>query len=360
MGQRQHTPPTSNVEKVLLRCVAWSRKGLHRKVLAEVDQLLAQVGEQQSLKARLLAWKAQALLELSLVDQALAAATQSWDIELTSHACHLMSNALYAIGEARRSAELLQLGCKLFPEAAYLPLQLAMLFTDQGLLREALSTLDELNQSQPLPHDLAALICSLKAGILTHLGRWHEAGQDLENGLRQHPGSELLKQSYGSFHQQWLACQAEETLARVWECSLAPLDGAWAEVDDAIVSCGVTLGRTRLEILATRRLWHSFTMANKPHPQTPRAWAAASFVACLELDDVTLGQRTVTRTLGVSLSTTRYALDKLRGFVAALEPKLARHCFAAHTNPQLTGSRDNLSPASKSGTVVPFPHPRNQ
>ena len=145
------------VEQSLERCLEWSRLGRHRKVVAEVERTLPILTDHPQLEATLLIWKAQALLAMGYPDRALPSAKKSWELDPSPHACHLQSNALEAIGDLDSSEELLRMGWQLFPDAVHLPVQLAVVLSDQARHPEALDILDEIvSEADAAPKSPAA------------------------------------------------------------------------------------------------------------------------------------------------------------------------------------------------------------
>jgi tetratricopeptide (TPR) repeat protein len=343
------------VELSLLRCVEWSQSGRHRKVLGEVERILPLTRRHPQLEAQLLVWKAQALLSMGCADRALPAANRSWELESSPHACHLLSNALNALGQADESEGLLRMGWGMFPDAVHLPVQLAMMLTDQGRLPEALDTLQEIPSDLSMPDDLRVFLFGLRANLLATVGRWSEARDVIEEGLELHPESALLREAGDSLHQAWLRSRAEHELNTSWLHGLSSLSGIAAEVDEAVVRTGAVHELPSLQVLAARRLWRTFAAATTIRPQMPDPWGAALVLAIMELDGERPSVAAMARSLRLSPTTTRRALGRLRSFLTALEPQFARRSFAAHTNPRLDEPAPPAPEAKPTGLVVPFP-----
>jgi len=343
------------VEQGLLRCVEWTRVGRHRKVLGEVERVLPLIRRRPYLEAQVLVWKAQALLAMGCAERALPAARRSWELDSSPHACHLMSNALNALGNADESEELLRLGWEMFPEAAHLPVQLAMMLTDQGRLPEALDTLQEVPCDASVPEDLQLFLYGLRANLLATVGRWSEARDVIQEGLDLHPGSTLLVEAGDSLHQAWLRSRAEEQLGASWRQGLGTLSGISAEVDEAIVQIGAVHELPELLVLAARRLWRALTTAANVKSQTPDPWGAALILAVMELDGERPSLTAMARSLRLSPTSTRRALVRVRAFLATLEPEFARLSFAARANPRLDQPSRTPPARERTGLVVPFP-----
>jgi tetratricopeptide (TPR) repeat protein len=343
----------ARVERCLERCGELSQLGRHRRVLAEVEQVLPLTGEKPRLEARLLVWKAQALLTMGCADRALPAASRSWDLEPSPHACHLMSNSLNALGNADESEGLLRMGWELFPNAIHLPVQLAMLLTDQGRLPEALDALNEVTPGADTPDDVQIFLFGLRVNLLATMARWTEARVLLEEGLERHPSSIFLHEAKESLSQAWEQARAEQELEASWSAGLDPLTGVAAEVDDAIIRCGAVMEVSTLEVLAARRLWRGFMAAVSVCPHAPDPWAAALLLAVYELDGERPSAAALARAVDVNPGTVRSALRRLRAFVHDLEPEFARRSYAARCNPRLT---QVPSPRKhRPGTIINFP-----
>ncbi len=347
---------TSRVEQVLLRCLEWTQAGRHRKVLTEIDRLVPQVAGEPHLEAQLLVWKAQALLAMGLGDRALPAASRSWDLEASPHACHLLANTLTAVGEAEEAEELLRLGRRLFPDALHLSLQLAMQLSDQGRVPEAIGVLDELPEDADLGDDLQVFIFGLRANLLAVMGRWNEAEILLGEGLRRHPDSDVLRETHGSLSSAHRRMRAEAALVRSWEGSLEPLEGVPAEVDDAVVQIAAAMEAPHLRALAARRLWRAFLRVGPVRPQAVGAWGAALLLVVTELD----GERAVPAAFAPAAdavpATIRGVAARLRRFLSEQDRELAHRAFAAVTNPRLAEEPQQDGAEEEGGdNVIAFP-----
>jgi tetratricopeptide (TPR) repeat protein len=346
----------NRIERALRRCLEWSRNGRHLRIITEVERALPAIGDQPRLEAQLLIWKAQAHLALGDPDSAFPAASRSWDLDPSPHACHLLSNALAAVGQPDDAEELLRSGWEIFPDAFHLPVQLAILLADQGRHPEALDAIDELPRSAPLPDDLQVFLLGLHANLLAAMGRWSEADGVLRAGRTCHPGSDLLEGAHASLGEAWDRFRARETLADSWRDGLAELDGVAAEVDDAVLRQGAVHELPDLVTLAARRLWRAYLERHEPRPQAPEAWGLALVLAVLELDGETPSVAIMARPSKTSSSTTRAVLARFRLFLGELDASLARRAFAGLSNPQLVRATRSTA-GSRGGNVVPFPSP---
>lgn len=344
----------SRIERALRRCLEWSRTGRHLKIITEVDRALPAIGDQPELEAQLLIWKAQAHLALGDPDSAHPAAYRSWNLDPSSYACHLLSNALAAVGQADDAEQLLKSGWELFPEAFHLPVQLAILLSDQGRHPEALDTIDLLPQGFPMPDDLQVFLLGLHANLLAAMGRWGEADGLLREGRHRYPESDLLEEAHGSFGDAWDRFRAKESLADSWSDGLTQLDGVAAEVDDAIIRQGSISELPKLVVLGAQRLWRAYLESHQPRLQSPSPWGAALLLAILELDGTRPSVAAMARQARAPASTTRSALVRFRRFISSLDQNLARRAFAAARNPQLNDHRKTTA-VNDAGTVIPFP-----
>lgn len=343
------------VERALQRCLEWSQLGRHRRVLTEVEKLLPRARRQPRLEARLLIWKAQALLAMGCLDRALAAAERSWDLESSPHACHLMSNAQYGLGETDRCEDLLRAGCEVFPDAVHLPIQLAMVLADIGRVPEAIEVLEGLPGGAPLPEDLDAFVLGFRANLLATVGQWSEADELLRDGLDRDPESSLLRSAHDQLEQAWCRARSQRRLVRSWRDALLPLAGVAAEVDGDIEQVGAVLELPPLVVLAARRLWRAAHEAESPRLQAPRPWAAAAVLCVLELDGERPSAAALARATRTRPATVRSAARRLRAFLGRMDPELARRAFAAAANPRLDEEADPGSEPAGGRNVVRFP-----
>lgn len=355
-GGRASPELISRVEQALLRCLEWSQLGRHRRVLQEVEGLLPLVHGDDHLVAQLLIWKSQALLAMGVADRALPAASDSWDLEPSPHACHLMSAALAALGDPDESEELLRAGGELFPDAVHLPVQLAMQLTEQGRLPEAFDILTDLPRDDVLPEDLEIFVVGLRANILATMGRWPEADGILRDGIGRHPESSLLREARTSIGRAWCRERAERRLAASWEAELERLSDPGGEVDRTVESLGRAFEFPRLVVLAARRLWRAVLGRDPVRPQVPEAWAVALLAAVFEIDGAPRSVAALARAARVSPSTVRGSLARVRRFVDGLDPEMARRGFGATSNPRLDAPEQRAVVAERAaGDVVPFP-----
>ncbi len=342
----------ARVDRALARCLEWSHRGEHRRVLAEVERLLALSADDPHMEAQLLIWKSQALLAMGHAERAFPAASRSWHLQCSAHACHLMATALHALGDSDQAEKLLQMGLELFRDAVHLPMQLAMMLADQGRMPEAIDVLDRVAPARELSEDLQVFLAGLRANLLATVGRWSEAEAVLEEGLGRHPDSPLLLETHDSLHRERRLRRAERALADSWRASLEPLDGVPAEVDEAVIHCGAVLETPELVVLAARRVWRAYLAQGPVRLQTPDPWATALVVSVLELDGRRPSAAALARATAVNPSTVRSALRRLRGFLADQDPEVARRAFGVTTNPRL----DQADPrVATDGEVVRFP-----
>jgi tetratricopeptide (TPR) repeat protein len=344
----------SRIERTLRRCLEWNRAGRHLKIIAEVDRALPAVSAQPRLEAQLLIWKAQAHLAMGDPESAHPAAARSWDLDPSPFSCHLLANALAAVSQFDDAERLLTTGWELFPDAYHLPVQLAILLSDQGRHPEALDTLDSLPRDASIPNALQVFLLGLHANLLAAMGRWGEADGVLREGRTRHPENDLLEEAHTSFDRAWNRFRAEEVLAESWSQGLEPLDGVALEIDEAIVRQGSITEQPRLVVLGARRLWRAYYERHQPQAQAPEAWGAALLLAVLEIDNARPSISAMARVAQVPVSTTRSALARFRNFLGQLDANLANRAFAGTTNSRLDDG-SALRPEPSEGTVVPFP-----
>jgi len=342
------------VERSLRRCLDWSQAGRHRRVLGEVERLLPCVAREPRLEARLLVWKAQALLSMGFHDRALTAARRSWDLEVSPHACHLMASALYGLDEAQRCEEMLRDGVEVFEEAVHLPIQLAMVLADQGRLPEALEVLENVPETPVQMEDMGAFVAGFRANLLATLGRWTEAEQVLRDGLGRHPDSDLLHSTRDEIDRGRRRSEARSRLLRSWRSGLGPSAGDELEVDREIVRCGAVLELTPLHVAAARRLWRALFRTAEVRPQAPDAWATAMLLCVLELDGDAPPAAAVARATRTSPDTVRAAARRTRELLDHMSPELRLRAFAAEANPRLDDGPDDHE-SGRGSRVVPFP-----
>jgi hypothetical protein len=244
------------------------------------------------------------------------------------------------------------MGTELFPEAAHLPVQLAMMQADQGRMPEALHTLNTIGPSVRLPEDLQVFLVGLRANLLATIGRWSEAEAVLDEGIGNHPDSSLLIETHDAITREWRRHQAEQRLEDSWRDSLDSVEGVAAEVDNAIVRGGLVLELPELVVLAARRLWRSFNARHTVRLQTPGAWGAALLAAVIELDGQRTSAAALARATGSNASTVRASLARVRAYLRDLDPGLAHRAFGAVSNPRLD---DLVVDSANDGSVVRFP-----
>lgn len=344
------------VEQSLERCLEWSKLGRHRKVVAEVERTLPILRDHPQLEATLLIWKAQALLAMGYPERALPPATRSWELDSSPHACHLQANALEALGNLEGSEELLRMGWRLFPDAVHLPVQLAVVLSDQARHPEALDILDEIDIDNRIPDDLQIFLFGMRSNLLAAMGRWAEADETLRDGLGFHPESELLGNAQDALKHARQRARAEEALAASWRDELTVIDGVAGEVDEAIISCGAVNELSELVILAARRLWRAFVEQEMPKLHTPDPWSAALVLATLEIDGDRPTIASIARSVRSNSSTVRTILARLRDFLSSLDSEIRMRAFAAHKNPRLDGLPSKPQFNERPADVVPFPN----
>jgi tetratricopeptide (TPR) repeat protein len=343
------------VERSLEKCLEWSRLGRHRKIVAEVERTLRIVEDHPQLEATLLVWKAQALLAMGYAERALPPASRSWELDPTPHSCHLQSNALEALGDLDGSEELLRMGWKLFPNAVHIPVQLAVVLSDQARHPEALDILDRIEVDERIPEDLQVFLFGMRSNLLAAMGRWAEAEEALHHGLEYHPGSQLLDNARDALTHARKRARAEDALAESWRNGLEDLDGVAGEVDDAVLRCGAVNELPELVTLAARRLWRAFVEQNRPRPHAPDPWGAALVLAVLEIDGDTSSIASIARSVRSNPSTVRSALSRLRQFLSSLDSEIRMRAFAALANPRLDQTTSRPQFNERPADVVPFP-----
>jgi tetratricopeptide (TPR) repeat protein len=344
------------VEQSLGRCLEWSRLGRYRKVVAEVERTLSILHDHPELEATLLIWKAQALLAMGYPDRALPAATRSWELEPSPHACHLRSNALEALGEVADSEELLRMGWRLFPDAVHLPVQLAVVLSDQARHPEALGILDEIEMDDKVPDDLQIFFFGMRSNLLAAMGRWAEAEEALSDGLSSYPESELLGDAQDALKYARRRARAKEMLAASWRDELEEIDGVAGEIDDAIVRCASVNELPELVTLAARRLWRAFVEETDAKPHAPEPWSAGLVLAILEIDGDRPSIAAMARSVRSNPSSVRTVLSRLRDYLSSLEPEIRARAFAAQKNPRLDGTTSTQRSNERPADVVPFPN----
>jgi tetratricopeptide (TPR) repeat protein len=343
------------VEESLERCLEWSRLGRHRKVVAEVEKTLSVLSDHPQLEATLLIWKAQALLAMGYPERALPPATSSWELEPSPHACHLRANALEALGNLESSEELLRMGWRLFPDAIHLPVQLAVVLSDQARHPEAIDILDEIEIDDQVPEDLQVFLFGMRSNLLAAMGRWAEAEEALRDGLAFYPESELLGDAQDALEYVRGRARAKEMLAASWRQEIDDIEGIAGEVDEAILRCAAVNELPELVTLAARRLWRAFVDETNAKPHAPDPWSAALVLAILEIDGDRPSIASIARSVRCKPSSVRTVLARLRAYLSSLEPEIRARAFAAHNNPRLDGTTSTRRRNERPADVVPFP-----
>jgi len=345
----------SRVERSLERCLEWTHLGRHRKVIAEVDRILPEVEDHRQFRATLLIWRAQAHLAMGCAELALPSASMSWELEPSPHACHLQSNALEAIGDLEGTEELLRMGWQLFPDAVHLPVQLAIVLSEQARIPEALDILECIPFDDRIPEDLRVFLFSMRSNLLAATGRWAEADEVLRDGLGSHPESRLLEEAHDTLLSARRRSNAEKALAASWLEGLGEVKGVAGEVDDAIIRCSAVNELSELLCLAARRLWRAYLDNRDARPQAPDTWGVALILATLEIDGDRSSIVGMARSVGTNPSSTRAVLKRFRTFLASLDLEFKARAFAAHTNPRLDGTPTPARRDHRPANVLPFP-----
>jgi hypothetical protein len=211
-------------------------------------------GDRQ-LEAQLLVWKAQALLSMGSPERALPAASASWQLSPSPHACHLKATALNAAGDSDRAEELLGMGAELYPDAIYLPVQLAMMLADQGRMPEALEILDGLRRPCSFLTTCVFLV-GLRANLLATVGRWPERDGARE-GLDRHRAQPCCwrpSTPSASSNRQL----AEEALVASWRDALALSRGRCGRGRRTRSSASARRSRSGPSSCSRQRLWRAF------------------------------------------------------------------------------------------------------
>jgi tetratricopeptide (TPR) repeat protein len=352
---RDNDEPGARLERTLRKCAEWSRAGRHREIITEADRQLPELAQHPKYQAALLVWKAQALLAMGHAARAREPAAQSWELEPSPHSCHLTANALEALGDLDGAEELLRMGWRMFPQAVHLPVQLAVILSDQARIPEAVDILEDIPFDDRVPDDLQVFLFGMRSTLLAAMGRWAEADELLQEGISHHPASAVLSDAHTNLNAARRRARAENALVESWSAGLEELEGGAAEVDDAIVRCGAVHELGRLEVLAARRLWRAYLDHQHPRPHAPDLWGAALLLAVLELDRTSPPIAAFARSFACRPSSVRSVLARLRAFVSSLDPEFAARAFAARTNPRLEGSPAPIYPRVRSAEIVPFP-----
>lgn len=346
---------TARIEDVLRRCVTWSRSGQHRKIVSEVDRHLSDLEDHPKLRSVLLIWKSQALLAQGRAEEALPSASQSWDLDPSPHACHLTAVALEALGDLDGAEELLRMGWRLFPEAVHLPVQLAVILSDQGRHPEALDVLKEVPIDHSVPVDLQVFLFGMRSNLLAAMGRWAEAEEILRQGIDRHPASDLLSDAHSALRGARKRTRAEKALAASWTAGLDVLDGGAVEVDEAVIRCGDVNELPEIVVLAARRLWRAYVKQRSTRPHVPDVWGAAFVFSILELDGDQPSATALARSLACSPSSVRTVIRRVRSFLGSLDPEIARRAFAARANPRLEGPARSANTSLRPADILEFP-----
>ncbi len=346
----------ARIERVLRRCVEWSRTGHHRKVVAEVEREVERLDTDSPHRSGLLIWKAQALLAMGEAERALPSASESWDLDPSPHACHLAANAMEALGDLDGAEQLLRMGWRLFPAAIHIPVQLAVTLSEQGRLPESLDILDEVPVDHQMPTDFQVFLFGMRSNLLASMGRWAEAEEVLRAGIDQHPASEVLSDAHIALTGTRKRTLAKSALAASWSGGLGALTESAGEVDDAVIRCGAVNELPEIVVLAARRLWRAYLDHRAVRPQTPDVWGAALISCILELDGDRPSITTMARSVACGPSGVRSAVRQVRNFLESLDPEFARRAFAANANPRLDGLPRPRPSDGGSADILRFPN----
>ena len=345
------------MEHLLARCADWSRTGRHRKILEAIENLLPSVTGHPGLEAHLLVWKAQALLAMGSPERATAAASRSWELEVSSHACHLMAACCLSRGDTEEAEQFLRAGLEEFPEAVHLSFRLAVVLAEEGRMPEALEVVDDINLGETPPDDLSVFRFGLRANLLAALGRWQEAKVTLDEGLSLHPEAALLREANELLVREHDRRLAEKRLTESWTGTMTELDGVAATVDEEISLIVLRAEIPEVVALAARRLWRAFSGAVEVSPRAPRAWAAACLAAVFELDDAAFPTVTVALLADASPATVRSILRRIRAYLGTLDRAFVLRSFAGRTNPRLSENVPATAGSSETARVLHFPKP---
>jgi len=348
-------PTVVRVERLLERCATWILEERHRKVLTEIEKVLPSTSDHPHLEAQLQLWKAQALLASGTPERALSAASRSWDLDASPHACYLAAESLLHLGENDRAETLLRAGRSAFPDAPHLSLALAMLLADEGRMPEALHIVERTSISPGEPSQAEVFRAGLHANLLASMGRWEEAMAVLDESLDNNPDSELLSETRRDLRRHHRHVEATATLAESWRLELEGSPSPFPLVEDEVVRLTHVFEGGSLLPQAACRLFRAYVQATKVRPRHATAWALALLLSVQDLDGEAPPTAPFARAVHVSPSSVRPIRKRLEAFLATMEPDLARRSFACSTNPRL----DELPAPTHEGTVVAFPGAEN-
>jgi len=247
------------------------------------------------------------------------------------------------------------MGWRLFPEAVHIPVQLAVVLSEQARHPEALAILDKIEVDERIPDDLQVFLFGMRSNLLAAMGRWAEAEEALRDGLDYHPGSQLLDDAREALEYVRRRARAKDALAESWRRGLGDLDGVAGEVDEAVLRCGAVNELPELVILAARRLWRAFLEQKGPTPHAPDPWAAALLLAVLEIDGDRRSIASIARSIRSKPSTVRTVLSRLRQFLSSLDSEFRMRAFAAFSNPRLDRLPSRPRFKERPADVLPFP-----
>ncbi len=348
-------PTVLRVERLLEQCTTWILEERHRKVLAEIEKVLPSVTGYPDLEAQLQLWKAQALLATGTPERALAAASRSWDLEASPHACYLAAESLLHLGETDRAEALLQAGRATFPEAPHLSLALAMLLADEGRMPEALDVIEKTEISAGEPPQTVVFRAGLHANLLASMGRWDEAMAVLDESLDRNPDSELLTETRRDLTRHHRHAKATAALAESWRLELEGSPSPLPKVEEEVARLAQIFEGGSLLPHAACRLFRAYVQATGVRPRHATAWALALLLAVQDLDGEAPATAPFARAVHVSPSSVWPIRKRLGTFLTSMDPGLARRSFACSSNPRL-----NEAPTTQSdgaGAVVDFRRP---
>jgi len=343
----------SRVERLLERCAAWVLHERHRKVLVEIEKVLPSVAGQPELEAQLLLWKAHALLATGTAERALTAASRSWELDDSPHACYLAAEAFIQLGENGKAENLLRTGCAAFPEAPHLSLALAMLLADEGRMPEALQVVESAATPADAPPQAEVFQAGLHANLLASMGRWDEAMAVLDESLDHHPGSELLSETQKDLKRHLRRAGATQRLAASWGRELEASPSPQPEVEEEIHRLASSFESGPLLPRAACRLFRAFAASTGVRPRNPAVWALALLLTVLELDGQTPATAPFARAACVAPSSVRPVRRRLDEFLDSMESGLVRRSFGCSSNPRLDETPGPAAPGP--GRVVDFP-----
>jgi len=323
------------VERLLERCATWIVQERHRKVLEEIEKVLPSTTGYPELEAQLHLWKAQALLATGTPERALSAASRSWDLDASPHACYLAAESLVRLDEADRAETLLQTGRQVFPDAPHLSLALAMLLADEGRMPEALDVVEEMARPAGDSPQTEVFRAGLHANLLASMGRWDEAMAVLDQSLGQNPDSALLSETRRDLTRHIQRAEAGAALVESWLDELDASPSPFSEVEEEVGHLARIFERGPLLPLAACRLFRAHVHSTGVRPRHVTAWALALLLTVQELDGETPATAPFARAVGLAPSSVRTIRRRLEGFLASMEADFVLRSFGCSSNPRL-------------------------